>query len=165
MITFVLTVFGDLVIAVNIGVLLAALLFMKRASEAVTVGIQSQESLREEVANGDFSLRPGTVVCALEGPYFFAAAERLESTLEQVHSHADTLVLRLGRVPFIDATGMQSLADLVALCHRKGTRLVLTEARPNVLEKLRRAGLVSAVGEANVLGHIRDLGQQVESQP
>lgn len=165
LITFVLTVFGDLVIAVNIGVLLAALLFMKRASEAVSVGIQSHESLRDEVASGDFSLQPGTVVCALDGPYFFAAAERLENTLEQVHSHADTLVLRLGRVPFIDATGMQSLADLVALCKKKGTRLVLTEARPNVLEKLKRAGIASALGEANLLGHIRELGQQIEARP
>lgn len=157
LITFLLTVFGDLVIAVNIGVLLAALLFMKRAAETVNVGVQSDEALREEFAKEDFALPPGTIVCALEGPYFFGAAERLESTLEQIHSHADTLVLRLKLVPFIDATGLQSLSDLEAMCRKKGTRLVLTEVRSNVLEKLRRAGLVDAIGPANILDHIQDL--------
>jgi SulP family sulfate permease len=160
LITFVLTVFGDLVIAVNIGVLLAALLFMKRAAEAVNIGVQSNELLREEVPEGSSVLRPGTVVCALEGPYFFGAAERLERTLGQVHNHADTLVLRLKLVPFIDATGLQSLSDLEHLCRKKGTRLVLTELRPNVLEKLRKTGLVEAIGEQNILAHIRELGQR-----
>lgn len=165
LITFALTVFGDLVIAVNIGVLLAALLFMKRMSEAVSIEVQSHESLREEVADGNFSLHPGTVVYTMEGPFFFGAAERLESTLERVHSHADTLVLRLGQVPFIDATGMQSLWDLLDVCKKNGTRLVLSEARPNVLEKLKRTGLVGQLGKENVFGHIRQLGQQVQSQP
>jgi SulP family sulfate permease len=165
LITFALTVFGDLVIAVNIGVLLAALLFMKRMSEAVSIELQSHESLREEVADGNFSLHPGTVVYMMEGPFFFGAAERLESTLERVHSHADTLVLRLGQVPFIDATGMQSLWDLLDVCKKNGTRLVLSEARPNVLEKLKRAGLLAQIGRENVFDHIRQLGQQVQSQP
>jgi SulP family sulfate permease len=165
LITFALTVFGDLVIAVNIGVLLAALLFMKRMSEAVSIEVQSHESLREEVADGNFSLHPGTVVYTMEGPFFFGAAERLESTLERVHSHADTLVLRLGQVPFIDATGMQSLWDLLDVCKKNGTRLVLSEARPNVLEKLKRTGLLGQIGKENVFGHIRQLGQQVQSQP
>ena len=165
LITFALTVFGDLVIAVNIGVLLAALLFMKRMSEAVSIEMQSHESLREEVADGNFSLHPGTVVYLMEGPFFFGAAERLESTLERVHSHADTLVLRLGQVPFIDATGMQSLWDLLDVCKKNGTRLVLSEARPNVLEKLKRTGLLGQIGKENVFSHIRQLGQQVQSQP
>ena len=165
LITFVLTVFGDLVIAVNIGVLLAALLFMKRMSEAVSIEMQSHESLREEVADGNFSLHPGTVVYMMEGPFFFGAAERLENTLERVHSHADTLVLRLGQVPFIDATGMQSLWDLLDICKKNGTRLVLSEARPNVLEKLKRTGLLGQIGKENIFDHIRQLGQQVQSQP
>jgi SulP family sulfate permease len=160
LITFTLTVFGDLVIAVNIGVLLAALLFMKRAAEAVNVGVQSSEMLREEVPEGSLALLPGTIVCLLEGPYFFAAAEKLESTLEQVHNHADILVLRLKLVPFIDATGLQSVSDLETLCRQKGTRLVLTEVRSNVLEKMRRIGLTEAIGEKNILGHIRELDQE-----
>jgi SulP family sulfate permease len=159
LITFLLTVFSDLVIAVNIGVLLAALLFMKRMSESVSIEQQSHGELLEEVADLDFSLPPGTVVYAMEGPFFFGAAERLEATLESIHGHASLLDLRLGRVPFIDATGLQTLADLYDNCARHRTRLVLCEARPNVLEKLKRAGRVSRIGDANVLGDIRQLGQ------
>ena len=159
LITFLLTVFSDLVIAVNIGVLLAALLFMKRMGETVSIEQQSHGELLEEVADLDFSLPPGTVVYAMEGPFFFGAAERLETTLESIHGHASLLVLRLGRVPFIDATGLQTLWDLYDNCKRHKTRLVLCEARPNVLEKLKRAGLVNRIGDANVLGDIRQMGQ------
>lgn len=159
LITFLLTVFSDLVIAVNIGVLLAALLFMKRMSETVSIEQQSHDKLLEEVASLDFSLPAGSVVYAMEGPFFFGAAERLESTLESIHGHANLLVLRLGRVPFIDATGLQTLADLYDNCKRHKTRLVLCEARPNVLEKLKRAGLINRIGDVNVLGDVRQLGQ------
>jgi SulP family sulfate permease len=158
LITFALTVFSDLVIAVNIGVMLAALLFMKRMAEAVNIEQQSPEAIRQEIDLLDFTLPPGTVVYAMEGPFFFGAAERLESTLETIHSHADTLVLRMGRVPFIDATGMQTLGDLLATCKRHQTRLVLCEARPNVREKLERAGLLEMIGRANTLDDIRQLG-------
>ena len=81
----------------------------------------------------------------------------MDSTLDAIHSHADVLVLRMGRVPFIDETGLQSMRDLQDTCSRHHTRLVLCEARPNVLEKLKRAGLVDAVGNANVLASISEL--------
>jgi SulP family sulfate permease len=154
LITFLLTVFSDLVIAVNIGVLLAALMFMKRMAEAVVIEQQSHAEIQEKIA---FTLPRGTVVFAMEGPFFFAAAERLESTLENVHNHATILVLRLGQVPFIDATGLQALSDLLDNCKRHKTRLVLCEARSNVLEKLRRTGLAEQLGKGNVLERINDL--------
>ena len=157
LITFLLTVFGDLVIAVNIGVLLACLLFMKRMSEAVIIEQQAHKELIEETGNIDFKLPPKTVVFTIEGPFFFGAAQHLESALENVHGHAEILVLRLGKVPFIDATGMQSLWDLLDNCKRHKTRLVLSEVRPNVLKKLNVAGLIGQIGRENVLGHIQDL--------
>jgi SulP family sulfate permease len=157
LITFLLTVFGDLVIAVNIGVLLASLLFMKRMSEAVIIEQQSHEHLKKERNNIDFQLPPKTVVFTIEGPFFFGAAQRLESALEIVHGHAEILVLRLDRVPFIDATGMQSLWDLLDTCKRHKTRLILCEARPNVLKKLKLSGLLEQMGESNVISHIQQL--------
>jgi SulP family sulfate permease len=157
LITFLLTVFGDLVIAVNIGVMLAALLFMKRMSDAVGIELQNQEVLAEEIEDKNFILPPRTFVVAMDGPFFFGAAERLENALATVHGHADILVMRLGRVPFIDATGLQSLWDLLDACKRHKTRLVLCEARPNVLEKLKRAGIVEQIGTWNMLDHIHQL--------
>lgn len=157
LITFLLTVFADLVIAVNIGVMLAALLFMKRMSETVGIELQNQEVLAEEIEDKNFILPPKTTVVSMDGPFFFGAAERLESALESIHGHADILVMRLGRVPFIDATGLKSLQDLLDTCKRHKTRLVLCEARPNVMEKLKRAGLVEQIGTWNVLDHIHEL--------
>ena len=162
LITFLLTVFGDLVIAVNIGVLLASLLFMKRMSEAVIIEQQSHEHLKKEQNNIDFQLPAKTVVFTIEGPFFFGAAQRMESALEIVHGHAEILVLRLDRVPFIDATGMQSLWDLLDMCKRHKTRLILCEARPNVLKKLKLSGLLERLDKSNVITHIQQLDTRLE---
>ena len=157
LITFLLTVFGDLVIAVNIGVMLAALLFMKRMSDVVGIELQNQAVLTDEIEDKNFTLPPGTVVLAMDGPFFFGTAERLESSLESIHGHADILVMRLGKVPFIDATGLQSLSNLLDTCKYHKTRLVLCEVRPNVIEKLKRTGFIGQIGAANVLDHIHEL--------
>lgn len=157
LITFFLTIFSDLVIAVNIGVMIAALLFMKRMSEAVVFAEQTSEQLQSENPGDDFSLPEKTVVFAMEGPFFFGAAERLESTLENIHSHANVLVLRLGRVPFIDATGIQSLWDLRDTCKKYNTRLVLCEVKPNVYQKLKRAGFIGQLGKQNLIDNLHEL--------
>lgn len=157
LITFLLTVFGDLAIAVNIGVMLASLLFMKRMSEIVTVEQQSVETLRNEVGENHAALLPSTKVFALEGPFFFGIKERLENALEHAHRHADILVLRMSGVPLIDATGLQTLWDLLDNCKRHNTRLVLCEIRPNVFEKLKSAGIVGQLGEQNLIENIRQL--------
>ena len=162
LITFLLTVFGDLVIAVNIGVVLAALLFMKRMSDAVSFEQQHQEELLEEVDHPDFMLPEKTVVYAMEGPFFFGVAQRMESALELVHVHAEILVLRLGKVPFIDATGMQTLSDLLDDCKRHKTRLVLCETRPSVLKKMKLSGLLEQIGMENVLEHIQQISKEKE---
>ncbi|MDP1660235.1 MAG: SulP family inorganic anion transporter [Methylotenera sp.] len=160
LITFLMTVFGDLVIAVNIGVLLACLLFMKRMSESVVIAQQAHEDLIDETGNIGFKPPPKTVIFTMEGPFFFGAAQHLESALENVHGHAEILVLRLGKVPFIDATGMQSLWDLLDTCKLHKTRLVLCEARPNVLKKLKVAGLIGQIGEDNVLENLHQINHR-----
>lgn len=151
LITFILTVFGDLVIAVNIGVMLACLLFMKRMSETVSIEQQGIDVLSQELKDEAFKLPPKTVVYTIEGPFFFGAAERLESLLESVHSHADLLVIRLHKVPFIDATGLNAILDLIEVCKRDKTRLVLSEPRLNVYRKFELNGIVEKAGHANVI--------------
>ena len=153
LITFTLTVFSDLVIAVNIGVMLAALLFMKRMSEAVSIEQQTDDELPTTIP-------AGTAVFAMEGPFFFGAAERLESTLDSIHGHTQALVLRMERVPIIDATGIQSLWDLLDTCKHHHARLVICGARPNILEKLKKAGLVDQIGRDNVIQSLAELPAQ-----
>jgi sulfate permease, SulP family len=156
-ITFLLTVFGDLVIAVNIGVLLACLLFMKRMSESIIIEEQAQVEIIAETGDKDFKLPVNTVTFSMEGPFFFGAAQHLERALESAQKHADMLILRLGKVPFIDATGIQSLRDLSESCKRHQTRLVISEARPNVIKKLKASGLIGQLGKENVLQNITQI--------
>lgn len=157
LITFALTVFTDLVVAVNIGVMLAALLFMKRMSGAVSIQQQTHAQLAQETNNENFILPSNVAVYAMEGPFFFGAAESLMSALQHVHSHADVLVLRMGQVPIIDATGLQTLWDLINTCERNNTRLMLCEVRPNILEKMKRAGIAGKVGQGNIIENIQAL--------
>lgn len=157
LLTFFLTVFSDLVIAINIGVMLAALLFMKRMSEAVAIEQQQSDALALELDDIDFELPPGTVIYTLEGPFFFGAAERLENALEVVQEHAEMLVLRMERVPFIDATGLQSLWDLLDNCRRHKTRLIISGAPRAVLEEMHAAGLIGQIGKENVIEHIQQI--------
>jgi SulP family sulfate permease len=157
LITFLLTVFADLVIAVNIGVLLACLLFMKRMSETFVIEQQKEDVLNTESVNINLKLPPRTVVFTMEGPFFFGAAQHLESALENIHGHAEILVLRLGLVPFIDATGMQALWNLLETCKHHKTRLVLSEMRPNVHKKLELSGLLGQLGQNNIIKELREL--------
>jgi SulP family sulfate permease len=157
LITFLLTVFGDLVIAVNIGVLLACLLFMKRMSETFVIEQQLQGDFKAETGGIDFILPKNTVVFTMEGPFFFGAAQHLESALEDVHGHAEILVLRLGLVPFIDATGIQALWGLLDTCRHHKTRLVFSEVRPNVLRRLKLAGILEQLGQDNILKQVNEL--------
>jgi SulP family sulfate permease len=131
-------------------------------SDAVSIEQQEHEDLIEEVDHPDFILPPQTFVYAMEGPFFFGVAQRLESALEIVHVHAEILVLRLGKVPFIDATGMQTLSDLLDDCKRHKTRLVLCGTRPNVLKKMKRSGLLEQLGMENVLEHVQQISKAKE---
>lgn len=152
-ITFLLTVFTDLVVAVNVGVVIAALLFMRRMAQAVE--IQEDPGAAPIGSIPPSGLPQGAVAYSIDGPFFFGAAEKLEHTLQSIGPHVDTIVLRLSRVPFIDATGLNALHEIVRRFARRNTRVVLCEVRPVVLEKLRRAGILATVGEANAYADIR----------
>lgn len=161
LITFVLTVFADLVIAVNVGVVLASLLFMRRMAQSVQV----LEETGIEVGQGALALPSGTLVYRIDGPFFFGAAEKFEHALETIQSPTKQVVqvvLRLGQVPFIDATGLQTLSEIAANFHENGIRLVLCEVRPNVFEKLKRADILDTVGANNVFVTLADF---VASEP
>ena len=155
LITFVLTVLTDLVLAVNVGVVVSALLFMRRMAQSVEIRAEAVPAQpREALFNsapltGDGlvgEVPSGVVVFTIDGPFFFGAAEKLQRTLEAVQSPMHTLVLRIDRVPFIDATGIQALGELLTQCRRRGTRLVLVDLRVNVALKLARAGVLERLG-------------------
>jgi SulP family sulfate permease len=135
LITFALTVLTDLVIAVNIGVILAMLQFLRRMASSVEVRAVAPESMPGDVPNG-------VLVFSIEGPFFFGAVDSLERALAHAHVGARAVVLRLGHVPFIDVTGLESLDQAMHSLERHGVPLIMCEANARVLRKLLRAGLV-----------------------
>ncbi len=140
LVTFGLTVFADLVVAVNIGVILAMLQFLRRMSASVEVTRQS------ELHDGE-KLPAGVLVYSIEGPLFFGAVESFERSLAQTHTDPRCVVIRLGRVPFMDATGLRTLAEAVDKLQKRGVRVLLTEANHRVLSKLVRMHIVPAGNE------------------
>jgi len=153
LITFALTVFVDLVVAVNVGVILAALMFMRRMALAVSVEPQfasAPENLVEE-GGAPRSIPSGTVVFSIEGPLFFGAAEKLERILAHIQRPATTLVLRMGHMPFVDATGITAIEQIVADFMSHNAVVILTEVTPTVLRKLTRAGVIAKIGPENVV--------------
>ena len=150
LITFTLTVFADLVVAVNIGVILATLHFLRRMATSVEVREASEQELMQEFAHqGMTSLPPGVLVFAIEGPFFFGAVENFERALAGTHTDPRILIIRLKWVPFIDATGLQTLEEVIQDLHRRSVRVMLSGANDRVQSKLIKSGIISLVGVNN----------------
>jgi len=161
LITFSLTVFADLVVAVNIGVILATLHFLRRMATSVEVRLATEQELSREFAHrGVLRLPPGVLVFAVEGPFFFGAVENFERALAGTHSDPRILVIRLRWVPFIDITGLQTLEEVIRDLQKRGVRVMLSGANERVCGKLRRAGLLDLVGEQN---NFSDFDQALEA--
>ena len=146
--TFFLTVFSDLVIAVNVGVLMAAVLFMRRMAQSVQVELVTPEKVAEEMDRPP--LPRSVAVYSIDGPFFFGAAESFERVMGQLHDDVRVVVLRMGRVPFIDVTGMLTLREIIRQFQRHGTRVMLCETNALVTEKLRRTGVLAELGSEDV---------------
>jgi SulP family sulfate permease len=152
LLTFFLTVFVDLVVAVNVGVIFAALFFMRRMADSVNVE-QHIEELPDSGTPGSPALAEnnGVLIYSIEGPFFFGAAEKLERSLEHIHRATTTLILRMGNVPFVDATGIFAIEEIITDFRRHGATVLLVEVRPNVRYKLERGGVIAHVGPENVI--------------
>jgi SulP family sulfate permease len=145
--TFCLTVFVDLVVAVNIGVILATLQFMRRMASSVEVQKLADEDLAHELKDlGMTALPKGVLAYAIDGPFFFGAVENFEQVLAEIHLDPKFLIVRLKRVPFMDITGLQALEEAIENLRRRGVSVVLCEANPRVRKKLLRTGILEKLG-------------------
>jgi len=155
--TLLLTVFVDLVVAVNVGVVLAALLFMRRMAETVRV----EQQPFDDDAGEDVVLPRSVLVYRVEGPFFFGAAEKLERTLERAQLGVETVVIRLGRVPFMDATGVSALAEIVQRFQRRRVRVLLCGMHEELRGPLDAAGVIALVGAPNICASMKDVAQRI----
>jgi SulP family sulfate permease len=157
LVTFTLTVFADIVVAVNIGVILATLHFLKRMAGSVEVSESTAADLAPELAALNLvAAPPGVLVYTVQGPVFFAAVEALEHALRGTHTDPKVIIIRLKWVPFIDLTGLQALESAIVNLQRRQVRVILTGANARVYAKLVRNHLLNAVGPDNYFAEFQD---------
>ncbi len=166
LITFLLTVFADLVVAVNVGMILAILHFLRRMADSVETQPVNEAELHAELAQlGVPSLPRGLRVYEIAGPMFFGAVENFERALAQTHGEPQALVIRLRRVPFMDITGIQTLGDMMGKLRARGVQVVLCEANERVKAKLERAGVIGAAQSEGYADGLAGALRQVMPQP
>ncbi|WED21231.1 SulP family inorganic anion transporter [Vibrio sp. JC009] len=150
LITFFLTVFADLVIAVNIGVILATLHFLRRMAASVEVKGGSDKGISRQLKyHGIEKLPEGLLVYAVDGPFFFAAVDQFEHALSVTQTELKTVVIDLQQVPFMDITAIQTLEDVIKQLKLKGITVRLSGANARVSKKLHKAGVLEQVGLEN----------------
>jgi len=153
LLTFALTELFDLTIAVEVGLVLAALLFIRRIA-----GLTHIVSLEPESEPGHPSilapLPPGVMLYHIQGAFFFGAADKLETALKRAGQEPDILILNVGRVLALDATGVNALEDLYEKFRRKGRHLLLVGPHTQPVMVMERAGFLDAVGRDNLFGNI-----------
>ncbi|KTD72850.1 SulP family inorganic anion transporter [Legionella tucsonensis] len=150
LVTFFLTVFVDLVVAVNIGVIIAVLNFIRGMSSSVEAQQMTQEELTYELARQNIETLPeGVLVYAVDGPFFFGAAETFQHALAVTHTDPQTLIIRMRWVPFMDVTGLQTLEEIIENLQERKVRVILSGANIRLEKKLRKSGIVKLLGEKN----------------
>lgn len=135
LVTFLLTVFTNLVVAVNVGVILAMLFFVRRMHQAVVIEQQKLDSLQIELGNLP-TLPSDIIIYTIQGPFFFGAAEKIEHALAITHTDPKIIIFRLKDVPFMDMTGLEMFDELIEHYHKRGVDVYLCEANSKVTRKL-----------------------------
>jgi SulP family sulfate permease len=147
--TFFITVFYDLTLAIEIGVLLSAILFMKRMADI------SDKRINNIVDNDiieNYSDFPDKInIYEISGPLFFASARRYSEAIEEVGLKCDVLILRMRHVSFIDQTGFHNLKDAVNILRNKGITIILSGVNAEIREDLKKYQLTDLIQEELIL--------------
>src|SRR5213083_2041857 len=161
--TFLLTVFWDLTVAIEVGMVLAAFLFMRRMAEVTNISALTHEF--QDPVN-DFETDPNAVrrrvvpegveVYEITGPFFFGAAETFKERLGRIAGKPKVLILRMRHVPAIDSTGLHALRDLVHRSRHDGSLVILSDVHAQPVVALERSGMYDELGEENIHGNIDD---------
>jgi MFS superfamily sulfate permease-like transporter len=154
--TFALTVLVDLVVAIEIGVVLAALLFMRRMSEVSTVQsitdqLQDQERPGLALEHPGLVLPEGVEVFEVAGSFFFGSAQRFSEVLSEIHSRPRLVILRMRQVLALDSTGLHALEEVQRRLKRSGGQLILSGVHAQPMSVLVRSGALDRLGADNVL--------------
>ena len=160
LITFFLTIIFDLTIAIEVGLIIACLPFMKRMSEttdikAITEEIDLNQDAEFSTGNLDHLIIPqGVEVYEINGPYFFGAGNKFEEIMASFGDRPKVRIIRMRKVPFVDSTGIHNLTNLCEMSKKEGIQIVLSGVREKVNGQLEHAGFYHLIGEENICSHI-----------
>lgn len=157
LVTFFLTVIFDLTIAIEVGIVIACLFFMKRVAETTGVSvITGKEDVDETEFDGEPALvvPDGVEVYEINGPYFFGIANKFEEQMSRFHKNTYVRIIRMRRVPFIDSTGINNLTNLCRNSINKGVKIVLSGVGEQVHNDLERMGFNDLIGKENICSNI-----------
>ena len=159
LVTFFLTVIFDLTVAIEVGVLIACLLCMKRMAETTNVSVLSDEidPMADTDVQGNLEhliIPEGAKVYEINGPYFFGIGNKFEEMMGDMGGRARVRIIRMRKVPFIDSTGVHNLSNMCRMCAQMGVKVVLSGVNPTVMKVLEDAGMDEVVGKENICSHI-----------
>ena len=158
LITFFLTIIFDLTVAIEVGLIIACLLFMKRVSEitdvkAVTDEINEESDMIKDNAE-HLTIPEGVEVYEINGPYFFGAGNKFEEVMAAFGDRPKVRIIRMRKVPFVDSTGIHNLTNLCEMSHNEGIEVVLSGVCEKVHKQLEKARFYDILGNKNICSHI-----------
>lgn len=160
--TFFLTVFFDLIIAIEVGMILSSFIFMKRMSESTSIE-NALNYFRAEQENGERlfeeelpEIPKGVTIYEINGPLFFGASQKFREVIMDLKHEPEILVLRVRHVPFIDATGIDRLKEIYTSLMARGTKVILSGANKDIKSELLKMGVYHDLGRHNICDNIDD---------
>ena len=160
--TFFLTVIFDLTIAIEVGIILACFLCMRRMAETTQVSVLTEEidpTENTEFANlsmDHLHIPEGVEVYEIDGPYFFGVANKFEDIMNRMKDKPKVRIIRMRKVPFVDSTGIHNLTNLIEQSHRNGITIILSGVNDRVRAVLEKNGFNGLVGVNNICDNITD---------
>lgn len=161
-VTFLLTVFFDLVFAIGVGVVLSSLLFMRKMAEFTSV-----KSIIDDIDSVDLLEIKNTLkypedvaMYEINGPFFFGATDKFISAIRDISSMPKILIIKMDKVPIMDSTAYHSFEMLLDICNKENTKLLLLNVQPQPLNTLKKYGFVDKIGNKNVCVSLNDVINQ-----
>lgn len=162
LVTFLLTVIFDLTIAIEVGLVIACLLFMRRVAETTQVSVITDEINPDEESDVDLHenehliIPDGVEVYEINGPYFFGIANRFEELMAEMGDRPKVRVIRMRKVPFVDSTGIHNLTTFCRMSKQEHIRIVLSGVNEQVHKELARCGFYELLGKENICSNINE---------
>ena len=169
LITFILTVIFDLTIAIEVGLVIACLLFMRRMAETTQVSVITDEidpnaESDVEIHEEHLTVPDGVEVYEINGPYFFGVANRFEEVMQQMGDRPKVRIIRMRKVPFIDSTGIHNLTNFCEICQREGIHIILSGVNEKVHKVLQKSKFYDIIGKDNICSNINEALEKAKMQ-